>query len=57
MPDLTPQLTTFDEQIATVRENIRELLEQQPRIRGAADDDLVTRRIADQEAKLEILTK
>jgi len=32
MPDLTPQLTTFDEQIATVRENIRELLEQQPRI-------------------------
>jgi hypothetical protein len=57
MPDFAPHLISLDDQIATVRENIRELIEQAAAYSGAADDDLVMRRIADQEAKLELLTK
>jgi hypothetical protein len=56
MPDFAPQLTALDEQIATAREKIRELIEQATAYSGAADDDLVTRRIGDQEARLEFLT-
>jgi hypothetical protein len=56
MPDFAPQPTTLDEQIASVRENTRELVERAAAYSGAADDDLATRRIADQEARLELLT-
>jgi hypothetical protein len=57
MPDFAPQPISLDEEIATGREDIRERIEQAAVYSGAADDDLVTRRIADQEAKLELLTK
>ena len=49
MPDFASQPTTIDEQIASVRENIRELVERAAAYSSAADDDLATRRIADQE--------
>jgi len=56
MPDFAPQPTTLDEQIASVRENTRELVERAAAYSGAADDDLATLRIADQEARFELLT-
>jgi hypothetical protein len=40
-----------------VRENIRELVEQAAEYSGAADEDLVSRRIAEQEAELDLLLK
>ena len=41
----------IDARIAAIRENLRELVEQAAAYSGAADDELVSRRIADQEAR------
>ena len=57
MPDITADTADIDDQIAVARENLRELIEQAAAHSGAADDDLVARRIADQEERLELLTK
>ena len=46
-----------EEGIAALRENIRELIEQAAAYSGAADEELTSRRIAEQEAELERLTK
>jgi hypothetical protein len=56
MPDPQPKLAEIDARIADIRENLRELVEQAAAYSGAADDDLVSQRIADQEALLERLT-
>jgi hypothetical protein len=56
MPDLLT-MAEIDSRIAAVRENIRELLEQAAAYSGAADDDLTSRRIAEQEAELDRLTR
>jgi len=56
MPDPQPNIAEIDERIAEVRENLRELVEQAAAYSGAADDELVSQRIADQEALLERLT-
>jgi hypothetical protein len=50
-------LAELDERIAAVRENIRDLIEQAAAYSGAADEELTSRRIAEQEAELELLTK
>ena len=55
MPDLT--IADIDERIAIVKENLRELVEQSASYSGAADEELMSRRIAEQEAELELLTK
>jgi len=47
----------FDERMAAVRENLRGLVEQAAAYSGAADEELTSRRIAEQEAELERLTK
>ena len=47
----------IDERIAAVRENLRGLVEQAAAYSGAADEELTSRRIAEQEAELEHLTK
>ena len=47
----------LDKQIATWGENICEPIEEAAAWSGTADDDFATRHIADQEAKLEFLTK
>jgi hypothetical protein len=47
----------IDDRIAALRENLRELVEQAAAYSGAADEDLMSRRIAEQEAELELLTK
>ena len=57
MPEIPSDIAEIDEQIADIQENLRELVEQATAYSGAADDELVSQRIADQEAELERLTK
>ncbi len=57
MSDSQPDIAEIDARIADIRENLRELVEQAAAYSGAADDALVSQRIADQEALLERLTK
>jgi len=57
MAEITLTLTEIEGRMAGIRENIRELIEQAAAYSGAADDELVSQRIAEQEAQLEILTR
>ena len=57
MPDPLPTIADIDERIAILKENLRELVEQSASYSGAADEDLVSQRIAEQEAELDLLTK
>lgn len=57
MANMGPTLVELDQRIAAIRENIRELVEQAAAFSGAADDELVSQRIADQQARLDRLTK
>jgi uncharacterized small protein (DUF1192 family) len=57
MPDPLLNIADIDQRIAILKENLRELVEQSASYSGAADEDLVSRRIAEQEAELELLTK
>ena len=57
MPAVQLNIAEIDERIAAVRENLRELVEQAAAYSGAADEELISRRIAEQEAELELLTK
>jgi hypothetical protein len=57
MPDIIADAADIDDQIAVARETLRELIEQAAAYSGAADDDLVAQRIADQEARIELMTK
>jgi len=50
-------LTEIEGRMAAIRENIRELIEQAAAYSGAADDELASQRIAEQEAQLEILAR
>jgi ribosome-binding protein aMBF1 (putative translation factor) len=57
MADTQSNIAELDSQIADVRENLRELVEQAAAYSGAADEDLASQRIAEQEALLDRLTK
>jgi hypothetical protein len=57
MPNISQSTKEIDERISAVRENLRQLVEQAAGLSGAADDELMSQRIADQEAQLELLTK
>jgi hypothetical protein len=48
-------LSELDREIDTIRENIRELVEQAAGYSGAADDEQASTRIAEQEARLAVL--
>ena len=50
-------LSELEARIAAIRENIRELIERAAALSGAADEDRMANRIADQEAKLEALIR
>ncbi len=50
-------LAALDQEIAAVRENIRDLTEQAAAYSGAEDDELTSGRIAEQEALLARLLK
>jgi hypothetical protein len=49
-------LAELDERLSVVRDNLRELVEQAAAFSGAADEDLMNSRIAEQQAQLEQLT-
>jgi hypothetical protein len=49
--------TELDDRIAIVRTNLRELVEQATSYSGASDEERMSERIAEQEAKLELLIK
>ena len=51
------EIAEIAERIAAVRENLRGLVEQAAAYSGAADEELTSRRIAEQEAKPERLMK
>jgi hypothetical protein len=51
------KIAELDEQIAIIRENLRDLVEQAAAYSGGADEELASQRIADQQAQLELLTK
>ena len=57
MPDIPLTIAEIDKRIAAKRENIRELIEQAAAYSGAADEELSSRRIAEQEAELELLMR
>jgi hypothetical protein len=57
MPDPLLNIADIDARIEIVKDNLRELVEQSASYSGAADEDLMSRRIAEQEAELELLRK
>jgi hypothetical protein len=57
MPKIVSNIAEIDDRIAIVRDNLRELVEQAAAYSGAADEELMSRRIAEQEAQLELLRK
>jgi hypothetical protein len=57
MSKITLNIAEIDHRIAIVRDNLRELVEQAAAYSGAADEELMSQRIAEQEAQLELLTK
>jgi len=57
MPDIAESIEEIDARISAVRENLRELVEQAATYSGAADEELSSQRIAEQEAQLDILTE
>ena len=57
MADTPESIAELDERIAAARENLRDLLEQAAAYSGAADDELASQRIAEQEAQLDALTR
>jgi hypothetical protein len=57
MPDHPTTIAKIDDRIAAARENLRELVEQAAAYSGAADEDLMSQRIADQEALVDRLMK
>jgi hypothetical protein len=57
MPDISLNIAELDERIAALRENLREVVEQAAGFSGAADEDLMSGRIARMETELELLSK
>jgi hypothetical protein len=56
MPTEALSLAELDERLSVVRDNLRELVEQAAAYSGAADEEVMNSRIAEQEAQLEQLT-
>jgi hypothetical protein len=50
-------LIEIDKRIAIIRDNIRQLIEEAVALTGAADENRIADRIADQEARLAALLK
>ncbi len=57
MPDTPLNLAEIERRIAVIRQNLAQLEEQAAAVSGAADEELASRRIADQEAQLEVLSR
>jgi hypothetical protein len=52
-----PAVAEINNQIAIVRDNLRQLVEQAASSSGAANEELMSKRITEQEAKLALLRK
>jgi len=57
MANTPGSIEDIDARILAVRDNLRQLVEQAAAYSGSADDELVSQRIAEQEAQLDFLTK
>jgi len=57
MPTEILSLAELDERLSIVRDNLRDLVEQAAGYSGGANEELMSTRIAEQEAELEQLTK
>ena len=57
MSESQPSIAEIDARIADVKENLRDLVEQAAAYSGAAGEELISQRIADQEALLARLTE
>ncbi len=57
MPGIQMNIFEVDDRIAAVRENLRELVEQAAADSGDAVEELISRRISEQEAQLVLLMK
>ena len=57
MSKIALSVAEIDDRIGIVRDNLRELVEQAAAYSGAADEELMSRRIAEQEAQLGFLRK
>ena len=57
MSESRESIEEIEQRISVVRENLRELLEQAAAYSGAADEELMSQRIAEQQEQLDILTK
>jgi hypothetical protein len=57
LSESSPAIVEIDNRIAIVRNNLRDLVEQATSYSGAAAEELTSQRIAEQEAKLELLRK
>ena len=55
--DMPPTLAELDDRIAIARGNLRDLVEQAASFSGAADEERMSQRIDEQEAKLQALRK
>ena len=56
-PDVAAAVADIDNRIAVVRSNLRELVEQATSFSGASDEERLSQRISEQEARLEALRK
>ena len=54
---ISPAIAEINDRIAILRNNLRDLVEQGASYSGAANEELMSQRIAEQEAKLELLVK
>ena len=57
MSEILRSIAEIDDRIAIVRDNLRALVEQAAAYSGAADEELMSQRIGEQEARLKLLTK
>ena len=57
MPTETLSLAELDGRLSVVNDNLRDLVEQAAAYSGAGDEERMNARIAEQEEKLEALTK
>ena len=57
MSDLPLNIEEIDHRIAVLKETIHDLVEQAAGTVGAADEELISERIAEQENKLELLVR
>jgi len=57
MPTEPLNLAEIDDRLSVVRDNLRDLVEQAAAYSGAGDEDRMSDRIAEQEARLEELTQ